>query len=84
MVPSMNAIQTVEPERPLVDLEELLNADEAAKLLRQKPQTLAAWRCEKRGPAYVKVGRSVFYQRSAISAWLTSQIVRPTTGQGRA
>ena len=61
-----------------VDPEELLDATETARLLRQKPQTLAAWRCEDRGPEYVKVGRSVFYRRSAISSWLASQIVRPT------
>jgi predicted DNA-binding transcriptional regulator AlpA len=61
-----------------VDPEELLDATEAAKLLRQKSQTLATWRCENRGPEYVKIGRSVFYRRSAISVWLAHQIVRPT------
>lgn len=60
-----------------VDPSELLDAGEAAKLLRQRPQTLAAWRCEKRGPEYLKVGKSVFYRRSAISAWLAGQIVTP-------
>ena len=61
-----------------VDPAELLDAGETAKLLRQKPQTLAMWRCEDRGPEYVKIGRSVFYRRSAVSAWLASQIVRPS------
>jgi hypothetical protein len=61
-----------------VDPAELLDASETAKLLRQKTQTLATWRCENRGPEYVKIGRSVFYRRSAISAWLAGQIVRPT------
>jgi predicted DNA-binding transcriptional regulator AlpA len=61
-----------------VDPAELLDASETAALLRQKTQTLAAWRCENRGPEYVKIGRSVFYRRSAVSAWLAGQIVRPT------
>jgi hypothetical protein len=60
-----------------VDPEELLNASEAAALLRQRPQTLAAWRCDNRGPEYVKVGRAVFYRRSAIASWLAGQIVTP-------
>lgn len=61
-----------------VDPAELLDASETAKLLRQKTQTLATWRCEDRGPEYVKIGRSVFYRRNAISAWLAGQIVRPS------
>jgi predicted DNA-binding transcriptional regulator AlpA len=61
-----------------VDPAELLDASETAKLLRQKVQTLATWRCENRGPEYLKCGRAVFYRRSAISAWLAEQIVRPT------
>lgn len=60
-----------------VDPEELLDAAQAADLLRQRPQTLATWRCEGRGPEYVKVGRSVFYRRQAISTWLAGQIVKP-------
>ena len=68
---SANAVLSVDPA-------ELLDASETAKLLRQKPQTLATWRCENRGPEYVKIGRSVFYRRSAVSAWLAGQIVRPT------
>jgi hypothetical protein len=61
-----------------VDPSELLDAKETAALLRQKPQTLAGWRCESRGPEYIKVGRSVYYRREAISTWLAGQIVRPS------
>ena len=61
-----------------VDPSELLDANETASLLRQKPQTLAGWRCESKGPEYVKIGRSVYYRRDAISAWLASRIVQPT------
>ncbi|WP_319798764.1 helix-turn-helix domain-containing protein [Nitrobacter sp.] len=60
-----------------VDPSELLDCGEAAKLLRQEMQTLAAWRCKGRGPEYVKIGRSVFYRRGAISSWLAQQVVKP-------
>ncbi|WP_316205298.1 helix-turn-helix domain-containing protein [Bradyrhizobium sp. SZCCHNS3004] len=60
-----------------VDPEELLDVAETAQLLRHKEATLATWRCEGRGPEYVKIGRSIFYRRAAISSWLARQIVRP-------
>jgi hypothetical protein len=60
-----------------VEPEELLSATDAAMLLHQRPQTLAGWRCDNKGPEYVKIGRAVFYRRAAISAWLATQIVRP-------
>ncbi|WP_141933586.1 helix-turn-helix domain-containing protein [Bradyrhizobium sp. UNPA324] len=60
-----------------VDPDELVDPTEAARLVRQKPDTLAHWRCDGRGPEYLKIGRSIFYRRSAISAWLATQIVRP-------
>ncbi|TAH67629.1 MAG: DNA-binding protein [Rhodopseudomonas palustris] len=60
-----------------VNPDELIEATEAATLLRQKPQTLAAWRCDGKGPEYVKIGRRVLYRRDAISSWLASQIVQP-------
>lgn len=61
-----------------VDPEDLLSCEEAAKLIHQVPKTLATWRCRDRGPEYIKIGRSVYYRRSAISAWLAQQIVRPS------
>jgi Helix-turn-helix domain len=60
-----------------VDPEELLDAVETAKLLHVKVETLTAWRSKKCGPPYLKVGRTCFYQRAALSTWLAQQIVRP-------
>jgi hypothetical protein len=60
-----------------IDPEELVPDTEVAKILHQRTQTLAAWRCEKKGPAYVKVGRRVFYRRSDISEWLGKQRHQP-------
>ena len=61
----------------VVDPEELISSDEAAILLHQKPQTLAAWRSDNRGPEYIKVGRGVFYRRVSLGAYLAASIVVP-------
>jgi hypothetical protein len=67
---SSNAVKSVDPS-------ELISAAEAARLLHQKPQTLAAWRSGKRGPEYLKVGRAIFYRRASIGAFLAASIVNP-------
>lgn len=45
-----------------------------AAMLRVKPQTLALWRVERRGPRWLKVGRRVLYRQVDINAWLASQL----------
>jgi hypothetical protein len=62
-----------------IDPEELVPASEVARVLRQKLATLTTWRHEKRGPAYLKVGRKVFYRRSDIMLWLGAQRREPGT-----
>jgi hypothetical protein len=57
--------------------EPLLPQDEAAQILKVKKQTPAAWRNRRQGPAYVKVGRRVFYRPSDLREWLESRVVRP-------
>jgi hypothetical protein len=57
--------------------EPLLPEDEAARDLKVKKQTMAAWRNRGQGPAYVKVGKLVFYRPSHLREWLESRIVRP-------
>ncbi|MGY3233354.1 putative DNA-binding transcriptional regulator AlpA [Bradyrhizobium sp. USDA 4448] len=66
-----------EPVVKSVDPEELIDTDEAAVLVHNKPDTLAHWRSEGRGPEYLRIGRRILYRRSAIKAWLATQIVRP-------
>jgi helix-turn-helix protein len=62
-----------------IDPDELIANDTAAKKLKQQPSTLTAWRNQKRGPPYVKVGRQVFYRRSDLMAWLATQRHEPQT-----
>ena len=58
--------------------EPLLPEDAAARDLKVKKETLAAWRNRRQGPPYLKVGRLVFYRPSHIKEWLESRIVRPS------
>lgn len=46
-----------------------------------KPQTLAKWRHEGKGPAYIKSGRLVIYRGSDVLDWLASR--RVETNRGR-
>jgi Helix-turn-helix domain len=62
--------------------EPLLPEDEAARELKVKPQTLAAWRHRGQGPAYVQVGKLVRYTPSALRAYIASRIVRPSGTSG--
>lgn len=57
-----------------VDPSELLTAAETTDLLRLKPQTLAVWRVERRGPRWLKIGRRVYYRSADINAWLATQL----------
>ena len=57
----------------------LLAPPEAAEFLGGlKLQTLAAWRCTNKGPAYVKIGALVRYPRSALERYLQRQTVTPS------
>lgn len=57
---------------------DLLTPDEAGKYLRCAKQTLARWRCEGGGPAYVKVGVRVLYHRRDLDAWIGKRRVLAT------
>jgi predicted DNA-binding transcriptional regulator AlpA len=60
---------------PAVEDEFLTERDLTAEL-RMKPQSLAMWRTQGRGPAYVKLGQLVRYRRSDVEIWLKSRVVR--------
>lgn len=55
---------------------QMLNTNEAAKILRTTPQTLAKWRCT--GPVhipYYKLGRKVVYKLSDLEDYLSQHKV---------
>ncbi|MGE0409818.1 MAG: helix-turn-helix domain-containing protein [Amphiplicatus sp.] len=49
--------------------EELLTTEEAAKLLRLNPRTLANYRTRGGGPRFLKHGGRVFYRKPAVRDW---------------
>lgn len=54
----------------------LLTQIEAAQLLGIAPNTLAVWRCNKRGgPSYIKVGRNVRYSLYALEQYKASHTI---------
>lgn len=55
--------------------------DEAAARLGVKPNTLAKWRMQGRGPRFVKIGRLVRYDDADIDAFL-EQSKRSSTLSG--
>jgi len=53
------------------------NTQQAAEILNLRPQTLANWRHENRGPAYCMVGGKPVYFGRDINGWLSPRRVDP-------
>ena len=51
--------------------------DHTALLALAPYSTMAHWRSEGRGPAYVKIGSRVAYRGADLNAWLKSRRVEP-------
>src|SRR5271169_856956 len=52
----------------------LISPQTLAEHLGLSPTTLADWRSQGRGPAYLKAGRKTWYPRSRVDEWLHAQI----------
>jgi predicted site-specific integrase-resolvase len=52
---------------------ELLTPAEVAKLLKISVKTLAQWRSQRKGPAYVKINGGVRYKHADIENWLNNR-----------
>jgi predicted DNA-binding transcriptional regulator AlpA len=66
--------------RALRDELDLVPADELAEALGLAEQTLAAWRSEKQGPDYVKLGKTVFYRRCGLTEWIARRSTAASVG----
>jgi hypothetical protein len=53
----------------------LLSPAELAALVDKDERTLAVWRCQKRGPDFVKLGRTVFYRKEDVMDWISLNTV---------
>ena len=74
----MPAIKVTTPHNTHPQNDDIVKPAEAAKRLGISPNTLAAWRSNKRiAPPlpYVKVGSRVFYRLSDLSWWLQERAV---------
>jgi DNA-binding transcriptional MerR regulator len=58
---------------------DLISAKDLAARLDVSPVTLQYWRRHDKGPAYVRVGKSIFYRPQDVEEWIVSQVVKPGT-----
>jgi hypothetical protein len=65
-------------------MEGYLSEHEAAPQLGQRLRTLRLWRQRGIGPAWIKVGKLVFYSRSALLSWLASLEHQPVRSRNSA
>jgi hypothetical protein len=63
----------------MIDTEErnVMTDVEAGKFIGVAPQTMRNWRCQRRGPAYLLLGRSVRYLKSDLEAYLEKNRIAP-------
>ena len=66
----------------MADPEDLVPESEAAPILGLQRATLATWRCQGRGPAFIKIGRRVFYRRRVLLDWIAAQERKPVKAAG--
>src|SRR5579859_7579304 len=55
-------------------MDSLLSPEELAHNLGLSPATLADWRSQRKGPAYLKAGRRIWYPKVYVERWMQSQI----------
>jgi len=53
-------------------LENLIGEDELAAQLRKSRATLQTWRSRGLGPAWVKLGQSIYYDRQRVREWIAA------------
>lgn len=59
-----------------------LDTESAAQALGLSPRTLEKYRVSGHGPAYLKLGRLVRYEREDLETWKDARRVRSTSEQG--
>lgn len=77
------------PAEALADIsltdDRLVGTAEAARLLGLSPKCLREWRCQRTGPAALKMGGGrqgrVFYRLSSLEAWVRANVTSVTGGQ---
>ena len=62
---------------------QILSTAEAARTLRLALASLAKMRCRGGGPDYLKLGRRIVYERSALDSWLAARRAKSTSDAAR-
>lgn len=57
----------------------VLDPDQASAFIGAEPKTLANWRCQGIGPAFIRVGRKIVYDPADIEAWKASNRFQSTS-----
>lgn len=58
-------------------IDDHLTEEQAARELGVHVGTLGRWRRQRKGPAFIPIGRRIFYRREALGEWFLSREVRP-------
>ena len=58
-------------------LENFASETEVAEATGKDRRTLRLWRQQRKGPAWAKVGQSVFYPRKGFETWLEKMVIDP-------
>jgi Helix-turn-helix domain len=58
-------------------LAEHFSEHEAARELRQSVRTVRLWRQQGKGPNWIKIGRKIFYSRTALLSWISGLEHKP-------
>jgi len=61
---------------------QLVRSPLIAKYLGISSGTLRSWRCQGKGPEYIKIGATVFYDRNVIDQWLAARVFQNTSQHG--
>ena len=67
-----------------MEIPEMLTANEVAKALRIKAQTLAKWRLQGRNLAFIKAGSKVLYDLAEVQRFIASRTLSSTSADADA
>ncbi len=70
-------------ENQMTPSPDVLSPKEAARALRLATASLAKMRCRGGGPDYLKLGRRIVYERSALDHWLDARRAKSTSDAAR-
>jgi predicted DNA-binding transcriptional regulator AlpA len=65
------------PSEHFRDVLGIMTIDELSAALDITKETLARWRVSGQGPYYTKLGKSVFYRRADVRAWINQSTLPP-------